>query len=121
GTLVPVEVEGVRGKRLVLADELPLLQAPPEPAPTVAFLPPFDSLLWDTALGVLRAADPLRRPLRRPDRAADRSGARPGRGARALVGGAIRAGSRGGVRRGDARGARRVSALRRRRPARLGR
>ena len=50
GTLVPVEVEGVRGKRLVLADELPLLQAPPEPAPTVAFLPPFDSLLWDTAL-----------------------------------------------------------------------
>jgi len=50
GALVPVEVEGVRGKRLVLAEELTLLQAPPEPAPTVAFIPPFDSLLWDAAL-----------------------------------------------------------------------
>ncbi|HET7571051.1 MAG TPA: crosslink repair DNA glycosylase YcaQ family protein [Gaiellaceae bacterium] len=50
GALVPVEVEGVRGKRLVVAEELPLLEAPPEPAPTVAFLAPFDSLLWDTAL-----------------------------------------------------------------------
>jgi uncharacterized protein len=50
GALVPVEVEGVRGKRLVLAEELALLQAPPEPAPTVAFIAPFDSLLWDAAL-----------------------------------------------------------------------
>jgi uncharacterized protein YcaQ len=51
GALVPVEVEGVRGKRLVLAEELVLLQAPPpEPAPSVAFIAPFDSLLWDTAL-----------------------------------------------------------------------
>jgi uncharacterized protein YcaQ len=50
GALVPVDVEGRRGKRFVLAEELPLLEAPPEPAPTVAFLPPFDSLLWDTAL-----------------------------------------------------------------------
>jgi uncharacterized protein YcaQ len=38
GALVPVDVEGVRGKRLVVADELALLQSPPEPAPTVAFI-----------------------------------------------------------------------------------
>jgi hypothetical protein len=50
GALVPVDVEGVRGKRLVLAEEVALLQAPPEPAPSVAFIAPFDSLLWDTAL-----------------------------------------------------------------------
>ncbi len=50
GALVPVDVEGVRGKRLVLAEEADLLQAPPEPAPSVAFIAPFDSLLWDTAL-----------------------------------------------------------------------
>jgi hypothetical protein len=50
GALVPVEVEGVRGKRFVLAGELGLLEAPPEPAPSVAFIAPFDSLLWDTAL-----------------------------------------------------------------------
>jgi len=50
GALVPVEVEGVRGKRLVLADEVALLQAPPEAVPSVAFIAPFDSLLWDTAL-----------------------------------------------------------------------
>jgi uncharacterized protein YcaQ len=50
GALVPVDVESVRGKRLVLAEELPLLQAPPEPTPSVAFIAPFDSLLWDTAL-----------------------------------------------------------------------
>jgi uncharacterized protein YcaQ len=50
GALVPVDVEGVRGKRLVLAEELPLLQAPPEPTPTVAFLAPYDPLLWDTGL-----------------------------------------------------------------------
>jgi len=50
GTLVPVDVDGVRGKRLVLAEELALLQAPPEPPPSVAFIAPFDSLLWDNAL-----------------------------------------------------------------------
>jgi uncharacterized protein YcaQ len=50
GALVPVEVEGMRGKRFVLPDELALLEAPPEPAPSVAFVAPFDSLLWDTAL-----------------------------------------------------------------------
>jgi uncharacterized protein YcaQ len=48
--IVPVEIEGVRGKRFVVPDELPLLEAPPEPEPSVAFIAPFDSLLWDTAL-----------------------------------------------------------------------
>jgi hypothetical protein len=50
GALVPVEVEGVRGKRLVLTEELALLEASPEPPASVAFIAPFDSLLWDTAL-----------------------------------------------------------------------
>jgi uncharacterized protein YcaQ len=50
GALVPVDVEGVRGQRFVLAEELSLLQAPPEPAPSAAFIAPFDSLLWDTSL-----------------------------------------------------------------------
>jgi uncharacterized protein YcaQ len=50
GALVPVDVEGVRGKRLVLTEELSLLEAPPAPTPSVAFIAPFDSLLWDTAL-----------------------------------------------------------------------
>jgi uncharacterized protein len=50
GDLVPVEVEGVNGKRFVLEDEVGLLQAPPEPPPCVAFLPPFDALVWDRAL-----------------------------------------------------------------------
>jgi uncharacterized protein len=50
GAIAPVEVEGMRGKRFVLAEELALLQAPPEPTPSVAFIAPFDSLLWDTAL-----------------------------------------------------------------------
>jgi uncharacterized protein YcaQ len=47
GELVPVEVEGVRGKRFVLKEEIGLLEAPPEPAPTVAFVPPFDPVVWD--------------------------------------------------------------------------
>jgi uncharacterized protein len=50
GELVPVEVEGVRGKRFVLKDEVELLEAPPEPPPSVAFLPPFDPLVWDRPL-----------------------------------------------------------------------
>jgi len=50
GTLVPVGIDGVRGTRFVLADELALLEEPPEPPPSVAFIAPFDSLLWDTKL-----------------------------------------------------------------------
>jgi uncharacterized protein YcaQ len=50
GALVPVDVEGVRVKRFVLGEELALLQAPPAPPPSVAFVGPFDSLLWDKPL-----------------------------------------------------------------------
>lgn len=50
GDLVAVDVEGVRGKRLVLAEDVRLLEAPPEPPPSVAFLAPFDALVWDRAL-----------------------------------------------------------------------
>jgi uncharacterized protein len=50
GELVPVDVENVRGKRFVLGAEVDLLEDPPEPAPSVAFLPPFDPLVWDRGL-----------------------------------------------------------------------
>jgi uncharacterized protein len=50
GALVPVDVEGVRGKRFVLADEVGQLEHPPEPPPSVAFLSPFDALVWDRPL-----------------------------------------------------------------------
>jgi uncharacterized protein len=50
GAIVPVEIAGVRGKRFVLAEELELLEDPPEPPPSVAFLPPFDALVWDRPL-----------------------------------------------------------------------
>jgi len=50
GAIVPVDVEGVRGKRFVLAEEVGLLEDPPEPPPSVAFLPPFDALVWDRPL-----------------------------------------------------------------------
>jgi uncharacterized protein len=49
GEIVPVQVEGV-GKRFVLKDEVGSLEAPPEPQPSVAFLPPFDALVWDRPL-----------------------------------------------------------------------
>jgi uncharacterized protein len=50
GALVPVEIGGVRGKRFVLSDEVGLLEDPPEPPPSVAFVPPFDPLVWDRGL-----------------------------------------------------------------------
>jgi uncharacterized protein YcaQ len=50
GELVRVTVEGVRGPRFVLRDELDLLAAPPEPPASVAFLPPLDPLMWDRSL-----------------------------------------------------------------------
>jgi uncharacterized protein YcaQ len=50
GELVPVDVEGVRGKRLVIREDVRLLEAPPESPPSVAFLPPFDPLVWDRGL-----------------------------------------------------------------------
>jgi uncharacterized protein YcaQ len=50
GDIVPVEVEGLRGKRFVVREEVDLIEAPPEPEPSVAFLPPFDALVWDRDL-----------------------------------------------------------------------
>jgi uncharacterized protein YcaQ len=50
GELVTVDVENLRGKRFVVRAEVQLLESPPEPAPTVAFLPPFDPLVWDRGL-----------------------------------------------------------------------
>ena len=50
GELVSVEVEGVRGKRFVLREDVELLEGPPEPPPSVAFLSPFDALVWDRGL-----------------------------------------------------------------------
>jgi uncharacterized protein YcaQ len=50
GELVPVEVQGTRGKRFVLRAEGELLASPPELPPSVAFLSPFDPLVWDRAL-----------------------------------------------------------------------
>jgi uncharacterized protein len=50
GDIVPVDVEGVRGKRFVLGGEVDQLEAPPEPPPSVAFVPPFAPLVWDRGL-----------------------------------------------------------------------
>lgn len=50
GELVPVEVQGVSGTRYVVRDDIELLQAPPDPPPSVAFLPPFDAFVWDRKL-----------------------------------------------------------------------
>jgi hypothetical protein len=53
GELAPVTVEGVRGQRYVLTDELGLLQEATRDAlepPGVAFLAPLDPLAWDRDL-----------------------------------------------------------------------
>jgi uncharacterized protein YcaQ len=50
GELVSVEVEGVRGKRFVISDDARLLEAPPNAPPSVAFIPPFDPIVWDRGL-----------------------------------------------------------------------
>ena len=50
GELVPVEVEGIRGNRFVLKEEVDLLDGPPMPPASVAFLSPFDPLVWDRKL-----------------------------------------------------------------------
>jgi hypothetical protein len=54
GALVPVEVEGVRGLRYMLREELPILDATGKPArqgpAKVALLAPLDPILWDRKL-----------------------------------------------------------------------
>ena len=50
GDIVAINVEGVTGKRFVLREEVALLEAPPEPPASVAFLPPFDPVVWDRRL-----------------------------------------------------------------------
>jgi uncharacterized protein len=53
GTLFPVQIEGLRQPRYVLAEEEPVLEAAAEPrvpAPSVTFLAPLDPLMWDRRL-----------------------------------------------------------------------
>ena len=50
GDLVPVAVEGLRGNRLVIREDVALLEDPPQPPPSVAFLSPFDPVVWDRKL-----------------------------------------------------------------------
>jgi uncharacterized protein YcaQ len=60
GTLTPVAVDGIKGVRFVISDELPLLdqaerevasgEPPNGEAPGVAFLAPLDPLVWDRQL-----------------------------------------------------------------------
>jgi uncharacterized protein YcaQ len=50
GELVPVAVDGVRSKRFVVREDVELLDAPPEAPLSVAFLSPFDPLVWDRSL-----------------------------------------------------------------------
>jgi uncharacterized protein YcaQ len=50
GELLPVDVENVRGKRFVVKADVDLLESAPEAPPTVAFLSPFDPLVWDRPL-----------------------------------------------------------------------
>ena len=54
GTLIPVQVEGFREVRHVLAAEWPLLEATASPdprtRPAVAFVAPLDPLMWDRRL-----------------------------------------------------------------------
>jgi uncharacterized protein YcaQ len=53
GVLVPVQVEGIRGVRHAIADELPILEAasgPSTAAPDAALLAPLDPLIWDRRL-----------------------------------------------------------------------
>ena len=51
GELIPIQVEGLKGQRYIVADEEPILDATADPGrmppPTVAFLAPLDPLVWD--------------------------------------------------------------------------
>jgi uncharacterized protein len=50
GEIVPVQVDGLRAERCVVREDVELLASPPEPPPSVAFLSPFDPLVWDRRL-----------------------------------------------------------------------
>src|SRR5262249_23163662 len=54
GTLIPVQGEGVRGPRHVLAEELAILESTATPdrdrGPSVVFLAPLAPLMWDRKL-----------------------------------------------------------------------
>jgi uncharacterized protein len=51
GELLPVEVDGLKGPRYVIADEEPILERAADPgslaSPSVSFLAPLDPLVWD--------------------------------------------------------------------------
>jgi uncharacterized protein YcaQ len=51
GELLPVEVDGLKGTRYMIASEEPILEATAEPSslprPDVSFLAPLDPLVWD--------------------------------------------------------------------------
>ncbi len=56
GTLLPVDVDGLKATRYILASEEPILEATKEPdsiTPSVSFLAPLDPLTWDRK-GLLR-------------------------------------------------------------------
>ena len=142
GDIVAINVEGVNGKRFVLREEVALLEAPPEPPASVAFLPPFDPLVWDRALlGSLFEFDyvwelfhpPAKRrwgwyvlPILFGDRLVGRIEPRIDRAGgrvevhRPVVGGRLRAEARQRVRRRDARCARRLPPIRGSRAPRVG-
>jgi uncharacterized protein len=50
GALVPVTVEGLRGKRFVLREEIDQLEATGPVPPAVSFIAPLDPLVWDRSL-----------------------------------------------------------------------
>ena len=50
GALLPVEIDGLKGTRYLIADERPMLEAAADPASVeagVTFLAPLDPLVWD--------------------------------------------------------------------------
>jgi hypothetical protein len=56
GVLLPIEVEGLRATRYILAEEEPILESTADPGtmppPSVVFMAPLDPLVWDR--GMLR-------------------------------------------------------------------
>lgn len=51
GTLLPIEIEGLKHQRFIIAAEEPIVEATAAPgslaAPTVSFIGPLDPILWD--------------------------------------------------------------------------